>query len=428
MRIQAGANAIEGEELQNGIEEEPRCDVHARLRRGSNAYRRVNLALLAAGFSTFAILYCVQPLMPVFAAGFGISPSAASLSLSCTTATLALAMLIAGQISDTRGRKGMMAICLFSVGLLTVLSAFATNWGLLLAIRTLEGIALSGVPAVGMAYLAEEVHPADLGGAMGLYVAGNAFGGMAGRVLTSLLIEWSGSWRIALATIGCLGIAAAAVFAVLLPKSRHFVAGPRPSWTSLASGFALHFRDRGLRRLFLMGFLLMGGFVTVYNYASFRLLGPPFNLGQGAAGAIFLVYLFGGPASPTFGRLAGRLGRGRMLASAVLLMFAGLLLTLSPVLALTITGIALITIGFFGGHAVASGWVSRRAIIARAQAASIYLFCYYAGSSLIGSLGGEFYSAAGWWGIVGLVGGLLGLAFLVALRLGRLEIIEAGEG
>ena len=45
----------------------------------------------------------------------------------------------------------------------------------------------------------------------------------------------------------------------------------------------------GLRALFAMAFLLMGGFVTIYNYASFRLLGAPYALSHTAVGAIFMV-------------------------------------------------------------------------------------------------------------------------------------------
>src|SRR5271157_6412310 len=38
------------------------------IKTGTSAFRRVTLALTAAGFSTFAVLYCVQPLLPVFTA------------------------------------------------------------------------------------------------------------------------------------------------------------------------------------------------------------------------------------------------------------------------------------------------------------------------------------------------------------------------
>ena len=210
------------------------------LRAKTPEYRKVTAALVAAGFSTYALLYCVQPLLPVFSKSLGVSPSVSSLSLSATTGALAVAMLVAGRLSDVRGRKPIMAVSLFAVGILTLAAAFAPNWTLLLLIRGLTGVALAGTPAVAMAYLAEEVHPRDLGGAMGLYIAGNAYGGMAGRVLSGVLIDLTQSWRIALGVMGVLGIIAAALFTLLLPPSRRFEPEEGISLEHLGRAFAGH--------------------------------------------------------------------------------------------------------------------------------------------------------------------------------------------
>ncbi|NEK79420.1 MAG: MFS transporter, partial [Xanthomonas perforans] len=145
--------------------------------------------------------------------------------------------------------------------------------------------------AVAMAFIAEEVHPRSSGYAMGLYISGSAMGGMMGRVITGVLMEWGG-WRLAIGGIGVLGLGAAVVFWQCLPPSRHFQ--PRPlQWRGLAENFALHLRDGGLRWLFLVGFLLMGAFVTVYNYIGYRLRAPPFALSHAVVGSVFTVYLVG---------------------------------------------------------------------------------------------------------------------------------------
>jgi YNFM family putative membrane transporter len=70
------------------------------IKTGSPAFRRVTLALTAAGFSTFAVLYCVQPLLPVFTATFHVSPAESSLALSLSTGLLGIGLLIAGPLSD----------------------------------------------------------------------------------------------------------------------------------------------------------------------------------------------------------------------------------------------------------------------------------------------------------------------------------------
>ena len=62
------------------------------IERDTPAFLRTNIAFLCAGIATFALLYCVQPLMPVFTAEFGVSPAVSSLSLSLPTAAMAVCM------------------------------------------------------------------------------------------------------------------------------------------------------------------------------------------------------------------------------------------------------------------------------------------------------------------------------------------------
>ncbi len=179
----------------------------------------------------------------------------------------------------------------------------------------------------------------------------------------------------------------------------------------------MHLSDPGLRYLFVLGFLLMGALVTTYNYVGFRLAQPPFSLSQTAIGLVFAIYLIGAVSSATMGELAGRYGRRRVIGLAIALMPLGVLVTLPDSLALTILGVGVLTAGFFGGHSIASSWVGLRAETAKAQASALYLFFYYAGSSLAGSFGGWVFARGAWPGVVAFVGALSGLALLVAIRL-----------
>ncbi|MCC8401931.1 MFS transporter [Paraburkholderia sp. MMS20-SJTN17] len=386
------------------------------LERGSRAYWRASLALLFAGYATFSLLYCVQPLLPSFSEAFNVTPAQSSLSLSLSTAALALAIFVAGFFSEGWSRHKLMTLSLTASAVLTLGVSIAPHWNHLLVLRTLEGLALGGVPAVAMAYLAEEVHPDGLGLAMGLYVGGTAIGGMAGRVITGVIADLF-SWRVAIGTIGVLGLLSMLAFRSLLPPSRHFV--PRRGL-----GFAHHrtlllrqFTRPGLPLLFLLGFVLMGSFVTLYNYIGYRLLAPPYRLNQTEIGAIFIVYLTGVVASPWSGRMADTFGRARVLSASLLLMVFGLALTMLHPLAAIATGIACVTFGFFAGHSVASGWVGRLAKDAKGQAAALYLLAYYIGSSLVGSYGGHVWAGHGWNGVVGLVGALLVIGLIAATRM-----------
>ncbi len=57
----------------------------------------------------------------------------------------------------------------------------------------------------------------------------------------------------------------------------------------------------------------MGANVTTYNYIGFRLAAPPFSLSQTLIGLVFVVYLVGAVAAPTFGELGARFGRRRVI-------------------------------------------------------------------------------------------------------------------
>lgn len=389
-----------------------------RLVSGTPAFRRLNLALFAAGFATFAILYCVQPLLPVFSEEFHVSPAVSSLSLSLTTGLLAVSMLITGTLSEVWGRKPIMVASLLASSILTVLSAAAPNWHVLLLARVLMGVTLSGLPAVAMAYVSEEVDSKSIGLAMGLFIGGNAIGGMAGRLVCGALTDL-GSWRLAVGTIGLLGLIAALMAWRSLPASRHFIPR-RANPAELLRSFTDHLRDPGLRYLYAEAFLLMGAFVTLYNYLGYRLIAPPYALSQTAIGAIFVIYLTGTASSTWVGDLAGRLGRRKVFWVMVAVTLAGALLTLLDPLVLILAGMVTVTFGFFGAHSIASSWVGGRAVTAKAQASALYLFCYYLGSSAVGTLGGVFWANTGWQGVVGLVVALLAAALAVGFKLATL--------
>ncbi|WP_207477147.1 MFS transporter [Arenibaculum pallidiluteum] len=393
---------------------------------GTAEYRRTMAAVFSVGFSTFALLYCVQPLLPVLADEFAVSPAASSLTLSAATAVLAFAMLVSSSISEAFGRKRVMAAALVASGLTTLATAAVDDFAHLVALRALLGLALSGLPAVAVAYLTDEIEARSIGGAIGLYIAGTTVGGMGGRLITAAVTDLA-SWRVAVATLGCLGLGAAVILWRSLPASRHFQPS-RGGTAGLARMLGAHLRDPGLRLLFVSAFLLMGGFVTVYNYVGFRLLEPPYGLSQTLVGLVFLVYLAGTISSAWMGGLADRMGRRRVLWSAILLMLAGLGITLLQPLALVILGVAVFTFGFFGAHSVASSWVGLRARAGRAQASALYLLSYYMGSSIAGSVGGLFWTAAGWPGVVLLVGGLSAAGLVVAALLTRVPPVAPQQG
>ncbi|HSY29301.1 MAG TPA: MFS transporter, partial [Burkholderiaceae bacterium] len=172
-------------------------------------------------------------------------------------------------------------------------------------------------------------------------------------------------------------------------------------------------------------FLLMGCFVSLYNFMGFRLMGAPFGLGQTAIAAIFSLYLTGIFGSVWVGKLGDKFGRRRVLWLVIVVMLSGLLLTLANSLVLITIGIALFTFGFFGAHSIASSWVGRRAKAPQALASALYLFFYYLGSSLVSSVAGIMWDRNGWNGVVFILATCLLAALLIALRLRTLSLVTA---
>lgn len=381
---------------------------HAHLSRGTPAYRRATFALFCAGFATFALLYCIQPLLPMLAAHFSVSAASSSLALSLTTLSLAVCLLISGALAESWGRKPVMAAALGLASLLGLASVLVDSWQLLLALRALLGLALSGLPALAMAYVGEEFEPESVPAAMGLYIGGTALGGMLGRLLSGLLSDLGG-WQLALGGIASLGLLALVAFVWLLPPSRHFTAQPL-SLRILLTNFRLHLDNPVLRGLFLQGFLLMGGFVALFNYIGFRLAGEPFGLSSTLIGLLFVVYLGGIFSAGWAGRLVPRFGARQVLRGGVALMLIGVGLCATSWLVSIVLGLGLFTLGFFAAHAVASGQVGSYAKGARAQASALYLCAYYLGSSVVGYGAGYVWDHAGWLPLMALLAALFVIA------------------
>jgi YNFM family putative membrane transporter len=388
------------------------------IERGTPAFRRTTIALGTAGFSTFALLYSIQPLLPVFSQQFGVTAAGASLSLSLTTGLMAVCMLLASTVSETVGRKPVMVVSVLASSVLMILSALVPEWWHFLVLRALMGVTLSGLPAVAMAYVAEEIDPRSTGLSMGLYIGGNALGGMSGRLVIGVLADHTG-WRMAILIIGLVSTVGNLIFWRILPPSRNF-RPRRLSLESLTSAFLGHLRDSALLMLFAEGFLLMGGFVAIYNYLGYRLLAPPFDLSQAEVGLIFSAYLVGIFSSAWMGNLGNRLGRRHVLWVGFVIMLAGTALTEARSVILIILGVIVVTFGFFGAHSIASSWVSARARHAKAQASSLYLFFYYLGSSVVGTTGGLFMQHFGWTGVTLMTGTLILIGLFLSRRLSHI--------
>ncbi|QIK63037.1 MFS transporter [Leucobacter viscericola] len=388
---------------------DPRAD------RGTPEYRRALIALFCAGLATFAQMYSPQGLLPQIAREFETGAGSISWIIGATTIGVALGVLPWARLSDHLGRITTIRWAAAAAMILGLLVPFAPNFETMIVLRGIEGIALGGLPALAVTTLAETVSPRSLGAAVGGYVAGTTFGGLIGRVVAGSLAD-PVSWRFGLAAVALLAAAATIAFIVLIPKT----AVPLPRTTPLPRALLANLRNPAVLVLVLQAFLLMGGFVAAYNMLAFRLEQDPYALSTLQISWLFLAYLAGAVASNLVWRIARRIAPVAVMLASLTVMLLGLLLTLTEPLAAIVVGLVLFTGGFFGAHSIASGLIGRRTagLSGASQAPPLYNLAYYAGSSVLGWVGGLAFVAAGWAGTVAMVAA----AILIS---GTLEWVQA---
>lgn len=370
-------------------------DAWAGHRKGSAAYNKILVGLAFAGVATFAQLYSTQAVLPLLAADLQVTAAEAALTISLATVGLAITVIPWSFLADRIGRVKAMAWGISAATVLGLLVPLAPSFGWLLALRLLEGMALGGIPAIAIAYLNEEVNRAHAAMAAGSYVAGTTLGGLAGRLVAGPAGELWG-WRTAALAVSVLATVAAVLFLVLVPAAKGFTVAKAAGLRGALATLGGHVRNPRLLALYVQAFLMMGGFVAVYNYLGFRLSAEPFALPATLISLIFLAYLSGTVSSRWAGGLTARFGRRSVLLAGILLMIAGLALTLTQVLALILAGLLIFTGGFFVAHSIGAGWTGSIATTGRAQASSLYNLAYYLGSSVIGWVGGLLFQSLGW--------------------------------
>lgn len=364
---------------------------------GSSGYRRILIGLFAAGIATFGQMYSTQGILPTVAHALEVNEASAALTVSTATLGLAVSVLGWSWVADRIGRAPAMKIALSISLVLGLLTPLAPGFTTLLVLRSLEGLALGGVPALAVAYLAEEIHVRHVSLAAAIYISGTTVGGLLGRVITGPFADLGG-WRLGVTAGGVLSAIAAIIAITLIPPAQGWIRPTGRPTTSVREGVLANLRDPGMLVLYGQAALLMGGFVATYNYLGFRLEREPFGLPVAISSQIFFAYLGGTVSSSVAGRLAATHGRRKVMLTCVVITIVGVVMTFPDNLAMVLTGLVVLTTGFFGAHGVASGWVGARARVGKAQASALYNLFYYGGSSLFGWLLGYAY-VVGWWGV-----------------------------
>ncbi len=383
---------------------------YPRIRVNTAIYWRTIFVIFLGSMAAFGAEYCVQPLIPVIAADFSLSPASASLAVSAGLFGMALSMLFIAVIGPALDRKKITTVSLLVAAVFTIVIGLCSNFYLILLLRFFQGVILAAFPSLMIAYINEEFESSSIGSVLGIYIGANAIGGLAGRLIVSSMADFF-SWRTGLIMIGLLYLAIALSVGFFLPKSHHKNTGN----ISFKPGkiIANIFSDTKLLLIYLIGFCAMGSFVSVYNFITYVLLHEPYNLSQTFIGCLFFTYLIGSFSSAYMGKKTYLWGNSRVIGISALLMLLGIIITILMPLLCKILGLVVFTFGFFGCHTGACGWVGKLNKGDKAVSSSLYMFLYYTGASALGTLGGFFLEHYGWNGVVAMVIAAEVLCFLL---------------
>ena len=374
---------------------------------------RRRTAVAASGIVSFLNLYAAQPLAPTFAQEFGTDAAHASLTMTATLLAVTCVAPFVGGLSDRFGRRHLIVSASLLLAIPGLLAAVAPTFLLVVAARFVQGLMLPFIFAITLAYVAEELEPAEAARVTSVYAVCSIVGGFLGRFVSGWVTELLG-WRPAFLVLAVLTLVAAAVIYRTLPPERNF--RPISGWRGSLEGFADQFANPQVMATCAVGFSVLFSVVGAFTFATLHLAGPTYGLGPAALGSVFVVYLAGMVATPVATRVALRIGRRWTHMGAAMLAVAGMLLSMAPGLAFIIAGLSMAVAGFFAQQVLSLSHIGATARRARSTAVGLYVTSYYAGGALGSVVPAGLWRAFGWPGPVALIIAVQGLAVLVTAR------------
>jgi MFS transporter, YNFM family, putative membrane transport protein len=364
---------------------------------------------LFAAAAMFTAMYSTQAILPALGRDFSVQPSQTGLTVSVVIGALAIGAWFWGPLSDRIGRRASLVLASGALVVPSLGVALAPSFEVLLAMRAAQGLCMPGLLTVGVPYVTEAYAERIGARAMGLYVSSLVLGGLVGRVGVGLLTALT-SWRVALAAVAALPLAATVVMRRSLPPE----AASPPSAGLSPGTLRTMLANRALVAATLTGASLFFAFMGVFSYIDFRLERAPFSLSPAAIGLVFLLWLMGA-AGPLAGRLADRHGWRRVALGGVLTCAAGLTLSLVPLLGVVVVGLALVTLGNFSAVTAAQLGVAGATDRDRGLASAMYFSAYYVAGALGAYVPGLAWERWHWTGVWALALGAyaIGLGALI---------------
>jgi predicted MFS family arabinose efflux permease len=332
-------------------------------------------------FASTIFTRAVDPLIPKIAGDLAIDVKTAALLSTAFSFPYALSQPILGAVGDHFGKTRLMNFCLLMVALAALVSALATSFPLLVAMRIMAGCVAGGLFPIALALLGDliPVHERQvaIGRLLAVSLSGNLLGASAAGVIADLF-----GWRGVFASFGLVALAIALTAYAALRG--HIERKPTPlRLGSAAAGFRSVFADPRAKicfgAVFLEGIFIHG----LFPYVALLLLATG-EARAAIAGLVIAGFGLGGVIySSLVSILVARFRQSRLMASGGCLVAGMLALTaLNPPWYAQFAIFALLGFGFYLLHGSIHVHVTELSHTARAAAASLHSTTFFLGQAL----------------------------------------------
>ncbi|MGW8959798.1 multidrug effflux MFS transporter [Paenibacillus sp. NPDC055715] len=275
------------------------------------------------------------PSLPKLADNLHTTTSLAQLSLTACLLGLAVGQIVAGPLSDVKGRRGPLVVSLVLYAAASLLCVFAPNIGVLIGLRFIQGLTGSAGIVISRAVARDLYSGKELTRFFSLLMLVNGVAPIAAPVLGGVLLNFV-SWRGVFMVLCVVGVAILIAVVLGLPEtlpvSRRSPGGLKQTLRTLGHLFT----DRRF-----MGYAFSQALITGAMFA--YIAGSPFVLQDifGVSPQTYsIIFAVNGLGIVLFSQLTGRLvGR-----------FSERKLLLSGLLIAAVAGISLVTVAFTGGQ------------------------------------------------------------------------------
>lgn len=294
---------------------------------------RLKLVLILGALSAFGPLSLDMylPSLPALAEELGAGVSLAQLSLTFCLLGLALGQLLAGPLSDVRGRRGPLLLGVGVYMVSSLLCAFSPNIWVFVGLRFIQGLAGAAGIVLSRAVVRDMYTGSELTRFFAMLMLVNGAAPILAPILGGQLLQWT-SWRGVFLVLFVIGIVMLAAVWFGLPESltreRRSTGGIRNTRSA--------FRSLAGDRQFV-GLALSQGFIYAGMFA--YISGSPFvlqDLYKVSAQQFSLIFAVNGlgiiAASQITGRLVGRVNERRLFAYSLGQALTGGILLLAAIL------------------------------------------------------------------------------------------------